>query len=82
MKDEEKAKEIANKYNQSKDDFGNDFYNIGYEACALEMAAWKQEQALKAFCKVTCKGYKDTGGKCFCDGGCDMYKNFKKEMEE
>ena len=31
------------------------------------------------FCKDNCKGYNDTGGKCFCDGGCETYNNFVKK---
>ena len=37
---EQAAREIASRYNKSKDGFGNNVYNIGYEACCLEMANW------------------------------------------
>lgn len=78
MKDEEKARELVG-FKEGVNPIPTQ--RFVFDKC-LEMAAWKEQQALKAFCQVTCKGYKDTGGKCFCDGGCDMYKNFKKEMEE
>ena len=34
----------------------------------------QQEQPHKSFCEENCKGYKDTGGKCFFDFNCSAKK--------
>lgn len=35
----------------------------------------------KAYCAVFCKGFQDTGGKCFVDGRCQAYKDFFKSKD-
>ena len=31
------------------------------------------------FCEKHCKGYRDTGGRCFADGRCDAYWEYQKQ---
>ena len=33
------------------------------------------------YCEKHCKGYRDTGGRCFFDGRCDAYREYKKQEE-
>lgn len=31
------------------------------------------------YCEKHCKGYRDTGGRCFADGRCDAYWKYQKQ---
>lgn len=31
------------------------------------------------YCEKHCKGYRDTGGRCFADGRCDAYWEYQKQ---
>lgn len=33
------------------------------------------------YCEKHCKGYRDTGGRCFADGRCDAYWEYQKQKE-
>ena len=33
------------------------------------------------YCETHCKGYRDTGGRCFFDDRCDAYREYQKQKE-
>jgi hypothetical protein len=33
------------------------------------------------YCEKHCKGYQDTGGRCFANGRCDAYWEYQKQKE-
>ena len=33
------------------------------------------EEQEKEFCRIVCKGYQQTGGKCFADDRCEAFRN-------
>ena len=57
---------------------------ISMESCK-EGYKWRKklfiEKACMCFCKVTCKGYQQTG-KCFADWHCEEYNKFRKAIME
>ena len=36
----------------------------------------KYEEARNNFCAKFCKGYQETGGRCFADGCCTKFRNY------
>lgn len=56
----------------------SDDYALGFEHSLREVKGFinflQQEQPHKSFCEENCKGYRDTGGKCFFDFNCSVKK--------
>lgn len=82
MRNEDKAKEIAL---QLFDD--GHFYHNGIsqrkeiEKAILQMAEWKEEQALKAFCKFQCPDDPLYCNKTILESPCYSYKLFEKALK-
>lgn len=53
-------------------------YTFDFEKNELKKIE-KEDNDEDSYCKKNCKGYRDTGGLCFCDGRCEAYRNYQKE---
>ena len=40
-----------------------------------------QDTRDRTYCRLHCKGFRDTGGLCFADGECEDYTKHMKENE-
>ena len=82
MKNEEKARELGEKYSTPCHGIGDCEFEA--KQAALEMARWKDEQALKAFCKFQCP---DILRESVCcqhqefEEPCQSYKLFEKLLK-
>lgn len=46
-----------------------------------EVIEQKIDKACEIFCETTCKGFKEIG-RCFVDGRCQSYNEFRKALED
>lgn len=82
--EEEKARELAIKYCKEINSNGKECYNIGCEIACNEMSDWKDEQALKAFCKFQCPDILSESNRCQhqeFEEPCQSYKLFEKLLK-
>ena len=41
----------------------------------LEALEAEDKRREREYCAVVCKGYQNTGGRCYCDGRCEAFRN-------
>ena len=81
MTNDEKAEEICRDYNYTQflNDGTKDIYTESAVLYMLEkMAQWKDEQALRAFCRLTCPDLSCLDNN---EKPCESYKLFKKILK-
>lgn len=52
-----------------------------FEKTNKKQPASEEQEKKMEFCKTHCKGYSETGGKCFFDGSCDAKRKATQEQE-